>query len=328
MIRLGVEFKDGQGLGNQLWCYASVRSIAEYLGLEFKTFGFDRFKGKSFLDIEKESSAGGNYREESVEWRVRKEKLYYDKDLDYIGSGYDESLLNINCDTIIEGLLQDERYLALASTSIEGMIRVANENLERVDASGEYCVINIRGGEYKRHKRFLLPKSYWISAINHMRSKFGVDKFIIVTDDAAYSRDLLPGHPIVSGDICECYMTIRAARYCIVSNSTFSYFPIKTGNNARFVIAPKYWARYNNSRRRWASVANFYQDWTYQDKDGSLSSHADCVEEIKALEEEYTRYNISVCSVIERSNRYKQFAPSFLKEAVKNMLRLIDPVSH
>lgn len=328
MIRLGVVFKNGQGLGNQLWCYASVLSIAEYLGLEFKAFGFDQFKGKAFLDIERESSIGHNYKEEIAGWEVRKERLYYDKDLDYIGSGYDKSLLDINCDSIVEGLLQDERYLALASTSIERMIRIKNENFARIDENGEYCVINIRGGEYKRHKRFLLPKSYWINAMHHMRSQFGVDRFIIVTDDAAYSRHILPGHPIVSGDICECYMTLRAAKYCIVSNSTFSYFPIKTGKNARFVIAPKYWARHNDSRRRWASVANLYQNWTYQDKDGSLSSYADCAEEVKELETEYMRYNITVCSVVERSNRYKHFVPRILKEKIKNMLKLINPVAH
>ena len=42
------EFKEGQGLGNQLWCYFSLRSIAKHLDISFFHFNLKLFKGKKF----------------------------------------------------------------------------------------------------------------------------------------------------------------------------------------------------------------------------------------------------------------------------------------
>ena len=36
---IGTEFLQGQGLGNQLFCYVSARCIAEDLGADFATAG-------------------------------------------------------------------------------------------------------------------------------------------------------------------------------------------------------------------------------------------------------------------------------------------------
>ena len=38
------------------------------------------------------------------------------------------------------------------------------------------------------------------------------------------------------------------ARKVIVSNSTFSYFPIKLQKDNPYVIAPVYWGRYNDKK--------------------------------------------------------------------------------
>ena len=40
---IGTEFLDGQGLGNQLFCYVTARAIAEENGYEFGTAGQECF---------------------------------------------------------------------------------------------------------------------------------------------------------------------------------------------------------------------------------------------------------------------------------------------
>ena len=40
---IGTEFLDGQGLGNQLFCYVTARAIAAERGCAFGTAGQERF---------------------------------------------------------------------------------------------------------------------------------------------------------------------------------------------------------------------------------------------------------------------------------------------
>ena len=46
-----LKFKEGQGLGNQLWNYVVLRRIAELRNLKYKIINTEEFKGKDFLDI-------------------------------------------------------------------------------------------------------------------------------------------------------------------------------------------------------------------------------------------------------------------------------------
>ena len=48
---LYLEFLDGQGLGNQLWNYVTLRSLSNKLGYEYEIINPKNFKGKSFLQI-------------------------------------------------------------------------------------------------------------------------------------------------------------------------------------------------------------------------------------------------------------------------------------
>lgn len=46
------ELYNGQGLGNQLWCYATLRTISHHKNYKFGIGHPERFKGKSFIDID------------------------------------------------------------------------------------------------------------------------------------------------------------------------------------------------------------------------------------------------------------------------------------
>ena len=88
--------------------------------------------------------------------------------------------------------------------------------------------------------------------------------------------------------------TIKKARWLILSNSSFAYFPALTNEEARLIIAPKYWARHNVSDGYWCTGVNLYRDFIYMDKQGNLQSYDECKREFEL----YIQKN---------AERYKQY---------------------
>ena len=93
---LVIEFKKGQGLGNQLWNYASLRSIARYKKFSYRVMSFGNFKGNDFIKIkERDTDKEIN----KIDLKLFKEKHYYDNDLKCFVYGYDKDIKNIEDDT-------------------------------------------------------------------------------------------------------------------------------------------------------------------------------------------------------------------------------------
>jgi hypothetical protein len=123
--------------------------------------------------------------------------------------------------------------------------------------------------------------------------KKGIKKFIIVTDDENYCKRFLPGYQIISNSIEDCFMYLYKAKNIVVSNSSFSYFPILLQDTLPFVIAPSYWARHTSGFKRWASVSNYYPNWNWIDLNGKLMKKKKIIQSIKKTEEMYKiNYNL------------------------------------
>ena len=122
-----------------------------------------------------------------------------------------------------------------------------------------------------------------------MKSIAGINKFIIVTDDRKYAKLLFPNLPIISGNIGACFSTIYNAKYCILSNSSFPYFAVQSGEKLNLVIAPKYFCNFNNIIERWLRHVIYTSDWHYQNKEGLLENYQDCKD--KALKDELNYQN-------------------------------------
>jgi len=309
------ELYSGQGLGNQLWCYCACRSIADELNMPFKILGHDNFKAKEFLDID-----FGQVAEIDEKYKIFHEQRFYDKELDYVASSFDNKVLSLDKNRQIEGFFQSEKYFFGDIDRIKNYIKVKKEYKNLFTIPNDVCILNIRGGEYKRHKRFNLPKSYWVNAMENMRIKYNIHKFLIVTDDQDYAKALFPKIDRIKAGVAESYIALHNASYFIVSNSTFSYFPIKTKEEQPIVIAPKYFARHNDALNRWASPANIYKDWIWQDRDGMLFNYDECLEAVKALDFFYKdNYYIATTSEI----IYKSFLSSYLPLGVKKLLKVV-----
>jgi choline dehydrogenase-like flavoprotein len=92
------------------------------------------------------------------------------------------------------------------------------------------------------------------------------------------------------------------------------------------VIAPQYWARFGNPYKRWASVANCYVGWQWQDIDGSLQSYEACLPGVTATEELYeSTYNLRTTQGRVHKKPLRSLVPQPIRKVVKKTLGLIFP---
>tara|TARA_B110000971_G_scaffold160311_1_gene163832 strand:- start:3953 stop:4792 length:840 start_codon:yes stop_codon:yes gene_type:complete len=255
--------------------------------------------------------------------KVLRETEFYDKALNYYASNFDLNLINFLKEYpedlfLVEGLFQSEKYffeydiLEFIDLRINVEYKKVNLNWDNV------CILNIRGGEYKRHKKFNLSKAYWLECVEHIKKTSNVKDFKIITDDPIYTRLLLPEFETLSLSLEECFMGLFRAKFLIVSNSTFSFFPIKLDKTPKkIILAPAYFSRPYNKENRWCSPANIYKNWSYYDiKQKRIL--LDCeVHDILRNTLEYYFYNnnLSINKVLK--------SPSSLSRVVKNILRPI-----
>lgn len=317
---INIEFEKGAGLGNQLWLYASMRGIAKQLNKKFSITNYDNFKGKDFLLIDK------GIENQDSDFRDFFEELIYDDFFNTLIANFDNSINYTSGNLKLNGIFQSEKYFFGETENLYNWITPSNKVIEKSKKYENKIILNIRGGEYKRHKDLLLPKSYWDNAIISMKKKYPKNDMIIVTDDFHYSSNLFNELDIISDDVEECYAALYGAKSLIISNSSFSYFPIKTRKDKPFVIAPINWARYNNIYNLWISPANFYSDWYYLDSNKNLKSYDDLQPELKKtilFFDENFKLKISSKNKIVKNKYY--FIPKFLKNSLKAILKIINP---
>jgi len=253
---------NGQGLGNQLANYVTVRTLALDNGYDFGVMFPERFKGHSFMKLDMGLPViGGSIPVEGhvpdilpsgFDFYYREKTTKHPSGADI--SGYDESLRSLPDNTLIHGLLQGEGYFEHRKSEIDEWLKV-----EKLDMPDDLCVINFRGGEYKYVPEFFLPKLYWAHAISIMQGGNKNMRFEVHTDDPATAREFFPDFPIVK-DIGLNWRSVRYAKYLILSNSSFGWFPAWLGN-AELIIAPKYWGRHNLGF--WSLPQNETKKFTY-----------------------------------------------------------------
>ncbi|QDD07078.1 hypothetical protein FIT65_04480 [Candidatus Methylopumilus planktonicus] len=317
-----MEFYEGQGLGNQLWVYVVCRSIAEQLHMKYKVIHPEKFKGKSFIEIDFGADESLNLNEVTL----FNEETYFDPNLDYFSSDFDKRVLNLKENTKIHGLFQSEQYFFGDIARLKKYLQIKQEFIQANDVDDQTCVIYIRGGEYKRHGNLILPKSYWLNAMANIERLYGINKFVAVSDDDNYVRAMFPDIKILPGGMEQDYIALMQAKYIILANSSWGYFPTKTGADKICVIAPKYWARFNNSFKRWASPANLYESWLWQDNTGNLYKYDDCLEDANKTLEFY-KIHYSVRSTYDQMQKkhLRRFLPPVFRKYLKKWLSLIFP---
>ncbi len=288
---VGTEFLKGQGLGNQLFCYITARCIAKKNGYSFGTAGLHNFgynihsqKGMYFMDLElgeqiEDVTPYKHYDEK--ETRIFLKNSPHDMLHGCYIAGTDEEMMHVEDDTLLYGNMQAEDYFREYKEDIKEWLKVKEEYDIKDCYKENLCVINVRGGEYESSTELFLRRKYWLDAMKQMKKVRADMEFIIVTDDVRAAQKILPGIKAMHGSLHEDYCRIKNAKYLILSNSSFAYFPAFTSETLEYAIAPKYWARHNVSDGYWASEQNIYDEFVYMDKKGKLFTPQECREELE-----------------------------------------------
>jgi len=240
-------FHQGSGLGNQLHRYVMTRVLALDKGYEWGMVQPSQFKGASFMDLG--IKMGVNI---DPKFNYFNEKKVVENGVDI--RGYDPEINFVEDNTIIDGEFQDERYFEHRLSEIREWLRV-----EPLDLPDDLCIINFRGGEYQGVSDLFLRKEYWEQAINLMKQKYPNIRFEVHTDDIVSAKHFFSEFMI--SDIGLNWRTIRYAKHLILSNSSFAILPALLNENAKEIIAPRYWARRNTGV--WALPQNYYKKFTY-----------------------------------------------------------------
>ena len=301
------ELYNGQGLGNQLWCYVVTRIIAQNNKYEFGIKSIEKFKGHEFLDLDWGMEVNGGDGPEggppsSLPKNINnyyKEKLVRHP-INFLDiSKRDDLLLNIPDNTKIDGNMQSYDYISNHKEKIKNnknIIKYSNDNI---------CIIHIRGGDFLGSSAFL-PSEYYQNAINYFRKKNTEMIFYIVTDDVDYASDICPNIPIIGGSILEKQDSKKAdhhiggpiwmdwtiiynAKNLIISASSFSWWPAWLGGCSS-VIAPMYWGDYKNSDGYWQCGDSLIPEWNFLNRHAEIKCYNECLNEKLKYEQENKHY--------------------------------------
>jgi hypothetical protein len=290
---------DGQGIGNQLWAWATLRSIAEKKNYKYGIQAPWRFKGKEFFKIDFGKKVFGLAPRNPSRSKPLGIRNYYQEKMTLLEgvdvSGFDPLLVSIGDKTKIDGVFQCEDYIYESRDEISQILKLTRPT----ELRDSQCVVHIRGGDFKGNARVSLKSKYYYDAMKYI---LDVDKnvtFIVCTNDTAYARKVLDNASIeVISNYAESeiysgpdgkidyrvrndFALLQNARYVITANSSFSWWGAWTNRQANLVVAPKYWANHNLSGPVWSTAGILTRDWNYIDTNGQSFTYVECVNELK-----------------------------------------------
>lgn len=302
------ELYNGQGLGNQLWAYSVLRSIAHSKNFDFGVMSPHKFKGKEFLNIDMGNLVnGGSGPEGGPPFSLPEGILNYFSEkkvnhpfTDTIISKMDPLIYNIEDNTKIEGNLQSINYIDDQKENLKNWISIKDDKNIKNFSSNDICIIHIRGGDFLGSTAYL-ERDYYLRSISHMTEINSKMKFLIVTDDVGYTKSILPEFEIIGGSVSGTsdinkashhqggpiwmdWSIIYNAKNIILSASSFSWWPTWLGEVDN-VIAPMYWGDFKKSDGYWSCGDSLIKGWKYMDRDGNLLEYQECLQKKLKYEE-------------------------------------------
>ncbi len=288
---IGTELLKGQGLGNQLFCYVTTRCIAMDNGFSFSILGSETVAnnmhsdcGMYFMDLDfGVPSVKEDYQRiyNEKEDRIFLGNSRHDLTHGCYVTGVDEKLLHPEDGTLLYGNMQAESYYHSHKEEICRWLKVKEEYDCKEYSDDNLCILHLRCSDYLDSPELYLRKKYWVDGMKNMKKINPDMKFMIITNDVKEASRILPGIPAYNFDLAKDYTIIKNAKYLLLSNSSFAYFPAFTSTTVKYILAPKYWARHNVSNGYWASEQNIYKGWHYQDRYGKIFSYEECLAELE-----------------------------------------------
>jgi hypothetical protein len=168
---------------------------------------------------------------------------------------FDNKIFNVKDFTNLNGYFQSEKYYIKYKNLISEWFKV--DKCERVNdilskyPIDKFCYIHIRGGDNKfGTNNWLIPKEYYINAMEKIKESNPYLSFVIVTDDVELSKSYFENIDVISNDVVLDFKTLFFSKFCIISASTFSWWAAWLSEKEK-TIAPKYWLNYNQPEKNW-----------------------------------------------------------------------------
>lgn len=263
-------FHEGSGLGDQLFRYITVRTLAEEkLFTKWGMLGRENFKGdffKGFFDgwliDDFTRLIDGMSR-----WNEKDIRDIYGNDI----RSYDPEINFVIDNTVTDGSFEDSKYWGHNLKNINEWLKV-----EPLEVPNNKVVIGFRGGEYAAVPELFLPKEYYLKGMSEIVNAFkGPMDYEVHTDDPALAKtffDMNALHIIDNQQISHSkhtnmgfnWRSARCAKYAIIPNSAFFILPrlLKHFEDPTAVtIAPRWWAGHN--QKIWKRPACYYPQFTY-----------------------------------------------------------------
>lgn len=172
-----------------------------------------------------------------------------------------------------------DNYIQEYTEKLKSLGYILDENL---------CIINFRGGEYKTVNNLICRKEYWKDSINYMLFIKPNMKFLVISDDPDCAKQFIPFNiQCIHVDIGFDYFCVNKCKYLILSNSSFGAFAGYLNDNAKLIIAPKYWSQHNTSFGYWGVGDQYYTTFQYMNREGELESY----EIVKKQAEDFYKQN-------------------------------------
>lgn len=290
-------FHEGSGLGDQLFRYITVRTLAEEKGYVWNMLDWPNFKGDSFLHLEHGEildpmlMAINNSPNAFIKGVDRNfGHLWNEKDVrDEFGNdirSFDPEIDFIEDNTVIDGSFEDSKYWGHNLENINKWLVV-----EPLNVPEGLCVIGFRGGEYYSDPNLGLSKEYYREALGGGSSSLlpwtDIFQYQIHTDDPALAKEFFSEmfaphyfNVVENERISHSkhsnmglnWRSMRYAKYAIIPNSAFFILPrlLKHHEDATAVtIAPRGWSRRNIAKGKnagdfiWGRPACYYEPFSY-----------------------------------------------------------------
>lgn len=222
-------------LGNQFFEYATCRTIAEGKGYNF------------YIDFHKLYQELKRF---NISFGKKQGKLSHTLHSDYClqylyeNKTLPKEYLEIKDETKLVGYFQNPIFFNFNKSNIKkwfSVDRLINFVLfkELYNKYKDYCVVHIRGNDFKNIQHYELPAEYYIKSMSDMLLYQSNIKFVIITDDPQYSHDMFCDIDILSNqDHLIDFKMLQEAKYIICSNSTFSWWGTYLNNVSKKIIHP------------------------------------------------------------------------------------------
>lgn len=259
-------FHEGSGLGDQLFRYITVRTLAEDKKYDWCMVNQNNFKGFPFLNPEMSSIYPANVSKMETAPRWFEKDTRDANGLDI--RSYDPEINFVQNETTIDGSFEDSKYWGQNLDNINEWLAV-----EPLNVLADWCVIGFRGGEYYADPELGLPKEYFYDAMAKTREINHNIHFQVHTDDPQLAKQFFPDIDVVDNtpishskhtEMGRNWRSARYAKYAIIPNSAFFILPRLLKHHedpTAITIAPRYWAR--RSQKIWARPACYYPCFSY-----------------------------------------------------------------